>query len=258
MSIKLMARVWDLALDQGSAWVLMALADCADDEGDHCFPSVPWLAWKTGYSERQVRRILRRLEEAGLIYATGAKLGGRGLPTLYQLQLEKGVKKSPFVREGDRETRTYPADIRPETRTASAEKADITVSPDPRLQIQEGSPPVNPDGLTSSPAGEERDEPGFEERPPPWALATKGCPKGRLAWRWWAEFDGWWLAYPRRKRLDKPEAWQAWCKAKPTEEEMTTIHGALREQICSRDWRHHDGEFIPLPATWLNGRRWER
>ena len=32
---------------------------------------------------------------------------------------------------------------------------------------------------------------------------------------------------------------------------------ALERQRASDQWRKEGGRFIPLPATWINGRRWE-
>ena len=31
----------------------------------------------------------------------------------------------------------------------------------------------------------------------------------------------------------------------------------LRKQIASDEWKRDGGRFIPHPATWLNGKRWE-
>jgi hypothetical protein len=32
---------------------------------------------------------------------------------------------------------------------------------------------------------------------------------------------------------------------------------AVAAQATTEQWRKDDGQFIPLPASWLNGRRWE-
>lgn len=32
---------------------------------------------------------------------------------------------------------------------------------------------------------------------------------------------------------------------------------ALERDKRSRDWQRDDGAYIPYPASWLNGRRWE-
>ena len=96
MSVLQMGMVWRLKLPHNQAWVLMALADHAHDDGSRCFPGVTHLAWKTGYGERQVRRVLRDLRAAGLIEAVAYQYGGTR-PTEYHLYLDRGVQK-PFIR----------------------------------------------------------------------------------------------------------------------------------------------------------------
>ena len=71
MSAKQTGLVWELALPHNEAWVLMAMADHADHEGNNVYPGVPLLAWKTGYTTRQIRRILEKSGAGGqLEFAT--------------------------------------------------------------------------------------------------------------------------------------------------------------------------------------------
>jgi hypothetical protein len=105
MSIRLMTAVWDLVLAHDEQLVLLALADHAHDDGSKCFPGVRYLAWKTNYSERQVQRALRSMEAAGLIVAVAFANGGRGHATEYRINIEKGVKKTPY-RAAERVTST--------------------------------------------------------------------------------------------------------------------------------------------------------
>lgn len=42
-----------------------------------------------------------------------------------------------------------------------------------------------------------------------------------------------------------------------TDELQQTILAALEKHKKSEDWKKDAGKFIPYPATWLNGRRWE-
>jgi hypothetical protein len=96
MSVQQMALVWGLKLPHNQAWILMAYADHADQDGDHVHPSIGKIAWKTGYSSRQVQRIVKDLEAKGLMELVRYRKGGRGVFPLYRLTLEKGDKKSPF------------------------------------------------------------------------------------------------------------------------------------------------------------------
>ncbi len=96
MSAKLMGAVWDLDLSHQNQSVLLALADHAHDDGTRCYPGVPYLAWKTGYSERNVTRVLAALEQDGIIEVVSGRGGGKGYVTEYVIHIEKGDKKSPF------------------------------------------------------------------------------------------------------------------------------------------------------------------
>jgi DNA-binding transcriptional ArsR family regulator len=59
-----MSAVWKLDLEPTRKFVLLALADRADDEGV-CWPGVASLTRKTGLSERTVRKCLLVLNETG-------------------------------------------------------------------------------------------------------------------------------------------------------------------------------------------------
>ena len=68
-------------------------------------------------------------------------------------------------------------------------------------------------------------------------------------------FDAFWAAYPRR--VDKQKARRAWAKLKPDAALLETILRALELQAASGQWTRDNGAYIPYPASWLNGRRWE-
>lgn len=62
-----MSAIWELPMLPTDKLVMLALADCANDEG-HCWPSIATIARKSGASERSVQRAIRRAEEAGLLH----------------------------------------------------------------------------------------------------------------------------------------------------------------------------------------------
>ena len=68
-------------------------------------------------------------------------------------------------------------------------------------------------------------------------------------------FEQFWAAYPNKKA--KAEARRAWTKRKPDDALVSRILGALENQKAGDDWTREGGRFIPHPATWLNGARWE-
>ena len=69
------------------------------------------------------------------------------------------------------------------------------------------------------------------------------------------QFEVFWSEYPRHD--GKMNARKAFIKLKPDAELMGKIIEAIRKQKCSWQWTKDGGQYIPYPATWLNGRRWE-
>lgn len=68
-------------------------------------------------------------------------------------------------------------------------------------------------------------------------------------------FDRFWVAYPRHQ--GKEAARKTWEKLNPDAALLAEMLAALERQRASDQWRRDGGQFIPYPATWLNGRRWE-
>lgn len=68
-------------------------------------------------------------------------------------------------------------------------------------------------------------------------------------------FNQFWSAYPRKQ--GKKTAERAFAKLRPDESLLGEILAALDWQKQSASWTKENGQFIPLPATYLNGRRWE-
>lgn len=66
------------------------------------------------------------------------------------------------------------------------------------------------------------------------------------------DFERFWSVYPRKK--GRVTAQKAWTKVKP--EEVKRI--ITRVEINNHgEWKGKDPQYIPYPASWLNGRRWE-
>lgn len=68
-------------------------------------------------------------------------------------------------------------------------------------------------------------------------------------------FDEFWAAYPKKKA--KEDARKAWAKIKPDETLGKAIIHAVDEAKKTDDWKKAKGQYIPYPATYLNGKRWE-
>ncbi|KPB36756.1 YdaU family protein [Pseudomonas amygdali] len=68
-------------------------------------------------------------------------------------------------------------------------------------------------------------------------------------------FPKFWKLYPNKK--GKAAAEKAWKKLKVNDDLFTLIAQGLAKQCASLAWTKDGGQFIPHPATWLNGKRWE-
>lgn len=68
-------------------------------------------------------------------------------------------------------------------------------------------------------------------------------------------FDLFWTAYPSKKA--KAAALKAWSKLSPDEALRLQIFTALENQKMAPAWTKDSGQYIPLAASWLNGKRWE-
>ena len=53
------------------------------------------------------------------------------------------------------------------------------------------------------------------------------------------------------------DAIKAWKKLAPSADLVARIVSSVQRSCDSPDWRKDGGEYIPYPATYLNGRRWE-
>ncbi len=67
------------------------------------------------------------------------------------------------------------------------------------------------------------------------------------------DFEIFWQEYP--KKISKKKASEKFLKLKC--DLLPTILEALKKQKASSAWQENGGQFVPHPATWLNGERWE-
>ena len=68
-------------------------------------------------------------------------------------------------------------------------------------------------------------------------------------------FDRFWALYPKKR--NKPVALRAWRRLNPTAALCMTMSRALKRQMASEEWQKDGGRYVPYPASWLNGARWE-
>lgn len=95
MSMKLMVRVQEeVEVTRAQHAVLLAMANHADDDGKHCFPSVDRIAWTAGYKPRAVISAMSELRAMGVLVEVAPAAGRR--PVEYEIHLEKAPKKATF------------------------------------------------------------------------------------------------------------------------------------------------------------------
>jgi len=70
-----------------------------------------------------------------------------------------------------------------------------------------------------------------------------------------AAFTRFYNVYPKQK--NKTGAMKEWNKLKPSPELVEVIMAAIAVASASDDWKREGGRYIPYPAKWLSGRRWE-
>jgi len=68
-------------------------------------------------------------------------------------------------------------------------------------------------------------------------------------------FEEFWSIYPKKKSKDA--AIKAWKKISFENGMFESIIKSLQLQMITEDWKKDGGQFIPYPATWLNGKLWQ-
>lgn len=69
------------------------------------------------------------------------------------------------------------------------------------------------------------------------------------------KFEKFWSEYP--KKVGKPKAEAAFEKLNVDDMLLEKMLNAIKIAKNTEQWQNEKGKFIPYPASWLNGRRWE-
>jgi hypothetical protein len=131
MSVRAMSAVWDLDLPDSDKIVLLALADCANDEG-HCWPSVASLVRKCSKSERTIQGCIKRLVDEGLLIRR--EVLGKGCN--YTVLPKRTAAPAP--RNDGAPAKTAPAQGTTPTPAAAADKPSRTITSEakaPELRV---------------------------------------------------------------------------------------------------------------------------
>ena len=69
------------------------------------------------------------------------------------------------------------------------------------------------------------------------------------------DFDKFWALYP--KKVAKADARKAWLQTKDIRPELTNLLTAITSACKTESWMKSGGAFIPYPASYLRGERWD-
>jgi hypothetical protein len=131
MSGKATGMVWELDLKNAKQLVLLAMADHADHDGENIWPSLNKIAWKTGYTERHVRRTVGELVKDGILVPVEIRAGKS---TVYKIDFDVAPRKTPLKKE--KTGQENGSNVTPDTGVTP----DIAMSPPPLTQLCPGTP----------------------------------------------------------------------------------------------------------------------
>lgn len=237
MSVRVMTQVWDADISTAEKMVLLIIADHANDDGTNAWPSVATIARKASMSERSVQRHIKSLESAGLLRVEqqaggNAKMRNDRRPNRYDLIISALHEVTTRTVESDGVTdETSRGDKQSATGCQMEHDGVTPVSPNPSIE-----PSIEP-SRNSLHHPQMLDVPSIEP-------STEKDADG---------FDEFWAVYPRK--VQKRSAALRWKNM--TQRDRTAALDGIRQHV--EFWKREGREerFIPHPATWLHGRRWE-
>ena len=221
---------WELELPMTQKFVLIALADMAD-ESLSCFPGQKRIAQMIGSSERTVRRALLDLETMGLIDRQERRAeDGYRTSDRYVLKTKVTLaKRSPAKMAASPTGQIVPGQSR------QSHRPSATVSP------------AIDDTLTGH--SDRAIEPSVNHQ-----RTTSESPDGLFALEQPAEgdlFEQFWSVWPRKD--GKKAALESWAKALGTINQHALLVAA---NAYATSPHRPERKYVPFASTWLNQERW--
>lgn len=245
MSIRLMSKAWDLDIPASPKLVFLALCDSADDTTKQCFPSLHTITKKAGVSKANLSYILRAFENLGALTREGrSRRNGADTSTLYTVN-HFNIDAERFKEEyqkakGYRPRQDQSEEIKND-KTPQSEHGGCSHSEHPKYpKVNTTKTPQSehaPCSLSEHATYTEPKDISFNHQSKEVVLVD--------------DFDTFWSAYPNK--VGKANAKKSWDKKKP---DLATVLNALGKQKLTKQWSKNNGQFIPHPATWINGERW--
>ncbi|HRI12866.1 MAG TPA: helix-turn-helix domain-containing protein [Verrucomicrobiota bacterium] len=223
MSNELLNRAWMVqGLSGTEKLVLIRLADRANEQ-DQCFPGQTSLAKDCCLTTRAVRNAIHSLAQKGHLLVV--KPATFNQSATYRITPTPPESGSGGERDSGAEQDSAPSG------TAFRSPPELNSGP-----LRNGVPP-NPNITQREPSENPQRVDGIA------AKKVKPSADG---------FDAFWELYPNK--VAKKSAEKAW--AKTTDADRTAILLDLKSRPASKEWTKDGGQFIPHPATYLNGERW--
>lgn len=208
-----------------SARILYAEISSLTEETGYCFASNDYFCRLYALSERTIARLLRELEAGGHIRIENGR-GGKGVLR----KIYAGV--NPLRASPDKNDR--------EPRQKCQGNPDKNVTHNKKEEQKREHPPISPQG----------------DRPASQSYGESGGKSDVSLPQWKPErFAAFYAFYP--KHVGRKAACKAWDKLKPTQSLLRDMGKTLQLQKMTVKWHEENGRYVPDPATWLNGRRWE-
>lgn len=244
MSIGVMTWVWTHSQSRnGARLVLLAIADCASDDGGNAWPSIDTIRRKANLkSDRTVQAAIKELVDLGeLKVKANAGPGGVNRYTV--------IMRTPVP---------TPARFAPPQDLHPAEFAGVETEPESDTTPQD--PPQNLHPANSAPPQNLRQTPANIAGEPSLNRPTKKTPsssKKRSTRSNEPEpehprFAEFWTAYP--KKVAKPKASKIFSRVVANGADPDAI---IRAAARYRDDPQRSTNYTAHPTTWLNDERWE-
>lgn len=225
--------------------VLMALADRACDEGN-AWPSITWICEWTCFGRDAVIDAIAWLEGAGVVVAdreNGRQTKYRLTPSNFDPEFSQPSRRALTRAATSRAEPPVPVgqNHRSGKTTGRAEPATSRAEP-PHQSGKTTGPVGQPDTIHKEPSFIHKEDTHRARRPKDLVELLEG-------------FTVFYAAYPKKKA--RPKAYEAWQRLNPDAALRAQILAAVALQRRTDDWRKEGGKYIPYPASYLNGRRWE-
>ena len=244
MSIALMTEAWKTDMPTGRKFVLLALCDNANDQGE-CYPSIQRIAGKCSMCERAVQGHLADLEQAGMVVRDIR----RGRSTLYRINPRRFC--TPAENAPPQILHPTPAESAPITVTEPLSKPSLNRQ---RVRAHEngddGGPPENkkPKRLHATTAT--RISPDWNPTDDDIEFATSAGIEPQDIPAIADRFRDYWLAKPGidGTKLDWPATWRNWIRR-----EVVGGHGGGSAGGSRRGRRTSADAFAELIAEMPEG-----